>query len=464
MEQENYIVALEVGSSKICAAAAKTYPGGSIEVVDFVEKDIKPQDEILRNGQIDTVTKTSEIVNELLESISNNLAINLEDINVNISSPYIQSKAHSMSSVKKSAGVDVVQADVDALVADSLASFKISGDKIRLHMQPQDLYVNGVMATDNVLGKVGSELKGDFMFLTCPKESIENFYYTFSNVSAKIDAKNQEETKGISIDYLLLSSVADGLSLLNHKIDDKRNGVALVNIGAELTDLAVYFKNSLRLFKCIPMSGNAITQDIADAFSLSFDEAEKVKIVCSRIPVDAESSSDVLIVERTNGLENVQVPVQQALSIIEWRIKEIAALVRVELHRADFLDKIRNGMIVSGGSANYAGLINIFKDISTIKNIRSAIYTDKIGFGNFENLRLPEYSTLLGLLLANNNPTDTRVDNSVLKHSEINIQKPKASPSPSQNPQQKVKDKKGGLGSFFKNMLGGENMDDDKNY
>jgi cell division protein FtsA len=456
MEEENYIVGLEISTSKICAAAAIYDNEGQIKIKSFLEKTINPDDEVLRNGQIDTVQKTADIVDELLEEISSDLGINLQDINVNISNTQIETTTHGGTITKGNDSRQIVQNDVDRLVEEVRQSFKIKRDRTILHHAPMDFYVNDIKANDKIVGKIGIQISGDFYFLSTPTDAVENLYYTIGGIKAKFEEPANDLIK---IDHLLVSPLADSFSLLDATIDDKRNGVAIVNIGADLTEIAVFHKNSLRFFKAIAIAGNAITKDLCDSFNLTFDEGEKLKKICGILPSDMTPNNEVVIIERNKGLASIEILIKNAVLITEWRLKEIAALVKVELAKAGFDNNLVNGIILTGGSSNFNSIKDVFIDVLKVKNIRLAKYNAQIDFDNFENLRKPQYSTLIGLLMVHNNNFDSRVTNRVLRHTPISLaetlapkEAPKAAPV--------EKPKKEGLKGFFKKFISDENMND----
>lgn len=94
MEEDNLVVGLDIGTSKISAVAGSLQKDGSIKINGFVERSVVPKDEVLRNGEIENAHRTIEIIDEVLEELSDNLTINLESVNVNISNPEISGHFH----------------------------------------------------------------------------------------------------------------------------------------------------------------------------------------------------------------------------------------------------------------------------------------------------------------------------------------------------------------------------------
>ena len=458
MEEDNLVVGLDIGTSKISAAAGSLQKDGSIKLNGFVERSVIPEDEVLRFGEIENAQRTIEIIDEVLEELADKLTINLESINVNISNPEIQGHYHKGKVTKSGDNKQIQQNDVDKLVDDVRVTFKAHPGRIVLHCLPQDFYVNDVKAGEKVVGKFGVQIGGDFFFMTSKSESLENLYYTLKNVSAKTD--NPKSTH-IQIENVLVSSIADSFSLLDTTIDDKRNGVSIVNIGAEMTEICIYHKNGLRYFKAIPIGGNLITKDLADTFHISFDEAEILKKICGNIPSNSISETEVAVIERKKDLAPVEVALKNASTVVEWRLKEIAAIVKSEIARSGYEGILTNGIILAGGTASMGIAKDIFIDVCKMKSIRKAKINNRVNFNGFDHLNKPKYSTLLGLLLVPYFEFDPRLDNHILKHSTlketVSQTPPKTPPKVEQKPTKKP------LFERLKEMMKDDKMNDGYN-
>lgn len=416
MEEENLVVGVDIGTSKISAAAGYLQKDGAIKIVGFTEKPIKPNDEVLKNGQIENAQRTIEILDEVLEDLAEKLKLNIDSVNINISNPDIQGFYHKGKVTKSGENKQIQQIDVDKLIDDVRLTFKVEPGRVVLHCLPQDFYVNDIKAGEKVVGKFGVQIGGDFYFITSKTESLENLYYTIKSVSAKTDDKKKSP---ILIDHLILSGVADSLSLLDTTIDDKRNGVAIVNIGAEMTEISVFYKNGLRFFKAIPIGGNIISNDLREAFAINFDDAEILKRISGGIPSKSINENEVIVINRQEDLAPIEILLKNASLVVEWRLKELAGIVKSEITRAGFENLLTNGIILSGGTASMPIVKDIFTQICKIKSVRKAKINSKINFNGFDFINKPKYSTLLGLLMTSYLDFDSRVDNRILKHSSI---------------------------------------------
>lgn len=416
MEEENYVVGLDIGASKVSAAVGEIQSDGSLKIVGFHEKSVFPEDEAIKNGEIENAKRTTELIDEVLQELSDNLDFNLESVNVNYANPDISGHSHKGKVTKSGDNKQIQQADVDKLINDVRVTFKAQPGRVVLHCMPQDFYVNDVKAGEKVVGKFGVQIGGDFYFLTSKNESLSNYYYTLKNVTPK---SNAAKLPHIEVDNLLLSPVADAFSVLDHTIDDKRNGVAIVNVGADLTEICIFHKNGLRYFKAIPIAGNHITQDLRDAFHINYEEAEVLKKICGNLPSASISENEVAVIERKNDLASIEVLLKNASLVVEWRLKEIAAIIKSEITRSGFDGLLTNGIILTGGTASMGIAKDVFVEVCKIKSVRRAKISSKIDLNGFEMLRRPKYSTLLGLLLASNQEFDSRMSNHILKHATV---------------------------------------------
>jgi cell division protein FtsA len=461
MEEENLVVGLDIGTSKICAVAGFMQSDGAIKVSGFVERPVSPKDEVLNRGEIENAQRTIEIIDEVLEELAENLKINLETVNINISNPDIKGIQHKGKVTKSGENKQIHQVDVDKLLDDVKVTYKSTPGSLVLHCMPQDFYVNDVKAGEKVVGKFGVQIGGDFYFLSTKTESIENLYYTIKNVKAKTEDPNANP---IQIEHVLLSSVADAMSLLDNSIDDKRNGVALVNIGAEMTEISIYQKSGLRYYKSMPIGGHAITNDLREAFNISFEDAEILKKVCGNIPSKSISENEIAVIERKEGLAPIEIIMKNASLVVEWRLKEIAAIIKSEIIRSGYDNTLTNGIILTGGTSSMAIIKDIFIQVCKTKGIRKAKINSKINFNGFEFINKPKYSTVLGLLMPSYINFDSRLDNRILKHAPLVESKQETSTPQSGGKPKSVKTEKSSKGSLFdrmKKFITDDNMDDD---
>lgn len=466
MSESNLVVGVDIGTTKICAAGAYLDADGILNIKGFVEKSIKPEDEALHLGEIVNASKTIEILDQVLDQLAEDLDINLSTINLNISNQHIGGAIHKDKVTKSGDNKQIHQNDVESLVNSLRTSFKSKPGDVVLHSIPQDFYVNDIRVNEKIVGRFGVQIGGEFYFISTNSESINNLYYTVKNVSSKV---SDQSIDPIDIDNLLFSPIADSFALLRNDREDKRAGVAILNIGADISELAIFHKNGLRHVSVIPFAGNIITEDLSQAFGISFKDAELLKIICGTVPSANNKTNDVLVIKQNNDLPDVEVLLRNATVVIEWRLKEIASLVKAEIIKSGYEGALTNGMIITGGTSMMPICKQIFSEVCKIRSVRKAKLADDVNIGSFSALSKPKYSTLIGLLKSSFDDFDSRIDNTtVLKHSstvETKLDNVVPTPKETQNqsqPKAPEKEKKNPFSIFSKiKDYMSEDMDDE---
>lgn len=426
MEEEKCTVALEVSNSKIAALACVPHGIKGIKIVGFSERQITPKDEVMSFGNVINGQVASELISEVISELASGIEskefeFELDALNINIANREIVSKKQRIQTLTSGDSTKVEQGDMDNLVDDAIKANQAAPGNSVLHCLPREFYVNESIATEKIVGKFGGNISGEFNIFTTKSENIQRLVECVNATYTK--GKANTVSNYIKVDNIVVNGIADSFSLLYDK-DDKREGVAVVNIGAELTDISIYLNNTLRYHKIIPIGGNTINKDLESTFGIYFQDAEQIKVLCGSIPKLSFEASPVLLIERKNGLQPIEVFFNNAQKVVESRLKEMAALITAEISLSGYKKNITNGIILTGGTTMYEGIEHLFTKVSGIKSIRRANYGSKVFFKDFEMLDNPKYSTLLGLAFASNIPYDERVSARVITPKAISNKAP----------------------------------------
>lgn len=451
MEEGKCFIGLEIGSSKI-AAVVGLQQQKKIKVIGFSERQVAPSDEVLRFGNVENAQSTSELIGAVLDDLAadferSDYEFQLNTVNINITNLSVNTHSKNTHVVTSGGMNRILQEDVNRLTDDANKSFKAPPGHTVIHNLPKDFYVGDEKASGTIVGKIGNMLSGDFSFITTKSENLHYLLECVNQVPAK------GTTSGfLNVENVILNSIADSCALLNNSSEEpetKRDGVAIVNLGAEMTQVCVYHGNSLRYQLVIPVAGNSINHDLEKAFGITFAEAEMLKKVCGSISLTEESP--LIVIERKFGMPAKEVYLKNAMTVAELRLREIAALVSAGLARSGYKAHLLNGIILTGGTALYGNVGGIFSQVCKNVIVRPTLFNTAIDFNGFEQLRSPKYSTLLGLVTAPAFPFDRRVDNRILTPRPIVNMHPQPKEAEGQRP---VQEEKGGwlqgLGSIFR--------------
>jgi cell division protein FtsA len=198
---------------------------------------------------------------------------------------------------------------------------------------------------------------------------------------------------GLEVEQLALSPTASAAAVLTE--DEKDLGVAVVDIGAGTTDVAIFTGGSIRHTAVIPIAGDLITSDIAMALRTPTKDAEEIKVeygVAKQLLADPGEQVEV------PGLGD-RVPrmlSRQALAgVIEPRVEEIYSLVHQVIRDSGYEELLSSGIVITGGTAVMPGMVELGEDIF-LKPVRKGLPTYSGAL--FDMVANPRSATVMGLL------------------------------------------------------------------
>ena len=174
--------------------------------------------------------------------------------------------------------------------------------------------------------------------------------------SPAINLRKSVERAGYKVRELVLEPLASALAVLTE--DEKELGVALVEMGAGTTDLAVFHEGKIRHLGTIAFGGNNVTSDIVHGLGVTQADAERLKerYGCAYEPL--VDPSDVIQLPSTVAQGDRQIPRELLAHIIHQRMDEIFDLVQRDISAAGFAGKLSAGVVLDrrrGGDAGRGG-------------------------------------------------------------------------------------------------------------
>ncbi len=175
--------------------------------------------------------------------------------------------------------------------------------------------------------------------------------------------------------------------------EDRREGAALLDIGAQSSELVVYYGDALQLATSLPVSGDHFTRDVSRGLCIAYEDAVNIKheFGCAKADLTPENSY-VEVASR----EDREVPRKKLNFILESRAVELFEIVQRELARVGMDGALMGGMFLSGGGACLDGLCEVAMDILRCR-VSQAM---PVGIRDWpEELANPAWTTAAGLAM-----------------------------------------------------------------
>ena len=373
MAAKEFIVAIELGSSKMTGIAGKKNVDGSISVLAVVKED---SSSFIRKGIIFNIDKTVQCISNIVKKLSNTLKTEISQVYVGVGGQSIRSIKNVI--IKDLPENTIVTQDMVNELMDTNRNM-IYQDQEILDAATQEYKVGNQLQTDPV-GIQCSRLEGNFLNILWRK----SFYHNLNNCFVHAN---------VAIAEMYLAPLAMADNVLTDA--EKRSGCVLVDLGADTTTVSVYYKNILRHLAVIPLGGSNITKDIA---SLQMEEsaAEKMKIKYGCAYTDNNDIDNTLMlpIDTDRSVES-----RKFIEIVEGRLLEIIENVWSQVP-GEYADRLLGGIILTGGGSNMKNIETAFRNHTHIDKIRIAKFVTHTITSNNSDITSHNgmMNTILGLL------------------------------------------------------------------
>ena len=387
MDKDKIVAALDIGTTKICAIVGRMNQHGRLEILGMG----RCNSEGVTRGLITNIEKTTLGIRKAIEDASQQSMVDIKVVNVGIAGQYIKSSTHKGSIMRDNAHDMISVEDVERLTNDMYKLVMPHGVQI-IHVMPQDYNVDNEFGIKDPVGMVGSRLEADFHVIAARTDAV-------SNIMRSVDKA------GLEIDNIVLEPIASAMAVLMP--EEKEAGVVLVDIGGGTTDIAMFYEGIIRHTAVIPFGGSIVTNDIKTGCMLLPQDAEKLKIKFGFALASQAASNQIVSIPGLKNRPAKEISVKNLSYIIEARMEEIIDIVFAEIVSSKFVDKMSQGVVLTGGGAQLNALKELF-EMRTGLECRLGYPTEHLGKSKLEAMKNPMFSTALGLVMAGFKSVDER--------------------------------------------------------
>jgi len=371
-EYKDLVVGLDIGTAKVMVVVAEVMPGGELKLAGF---GVAPSSG-LKRGVVVNIDATVQSIQQALREAELMADCKITRVYTGITGSHIRGlNSSGMVAVKDK---EVTPADV-ARVVETAKAINISTDQRLLLVEPQEFVIDGQDVREPI-GMNGLRLEAKVHIVTGAQSAAENILKCVRRC-------------GLDVEQLMLNPLASSLSVLTD--DERELGVAVVDIGAGTTDVAIFTNGAIRHTAVIPIAGDLITSDIAMALRTPTKDAEEIKVeagFAKQLLTDAESQVEVPgLGDRGPRMLSRQAPA----GVIEPRVEEIFSLVQQVIRESGYEEVLSSGIVLTGGSAVMPGMMELGEDIF-LKPVRRGL--PQYSGGLADMVALPRAATVMGML------------------------------------------------------------------
>ncbi len=371
---ERVFTSIDVGTTKICVLVAHINMDNEVEIIGIG----KAPSDGLRKGVVVDIARTIASIKVAVAQAESMAGVKIASAAVGISGGHISSSnSHGVVPIKDGA---ITQQDVANVLASAQAILVPEGQQI-LHVLPQYFIIDGQEKIHDPIGMHGIRLEVRAHIILGAIASVQNL------IKCCQDA-------GVMVDDIILEQLASAQAVLSP--DERKLGVAVLDIGGGTSDLAIYQDDAIRHTRVIPIAGNHFTNDIAIGLRTTIKEAERIKKeygIASELVLREDELVELVSV---HGSDTQLICVSELLAIIKPRAQELLTLVHEEIIAHHMRSYVTTGLVLTGGGSLLKGIQELAQQIFNIPvrigNPRTALHV-------LELLCNPMYATAYGMVL-----------------------------------------------------------------
>jgi cell division protein FtsA len=382
MNSRGIYVAVDIGTSKVCAIAAEPDHDDVLKVVGLSTSPSTG----LRRGTIVDIEATAMAIRTALDDIEAHAGIKAGQITVGIAGEHIASLNATgvigiadLSNRGMEKELKITQEDVDRVIESAKAVGLPNGRRI-IHVIPQQFTVDDEAGLRNPVGMTGRRLEAQVHLVTSATASTKNIITAVRHA-------------GCQVKDFVLEPIASAQSVLTE--EEKKVGVGLIDIGAGTTDAIVISKFGVEHTASLPYGGNQVTSDIAGILRITDEQADALKLKYGHCFTAETEVDKVFDVKGVGGRQDRNINESEFSMYIEARMDETLRMVKANLEENGMMKHLNSGLVFTGGGSKIPGIISLAKRVFDLP-VRLG---SPIGFiDTTERIDSPEYATATGLI------------------------------------------------------------------
>lgn len=372
---KSLIVGLDIGTSKVVALVGEYSPGNPIEVIGIGSHDSRG----IKRGVVVDIDATVQSIQRAVEEAEMMAGCEIRSVYASISGSHVQ--CQNSQGIQPIREGEVAWADLDRAL-DAAKAVAVPADRRILHAIPREYVLdNSQEGIRNPVGMIGVRLEVHAHLVTCARAAADNLGKCVQKC-------------GLQIDDLILSPLASSVAVLTG--DERELGVVMVDIGAGTTDMAVFVQGAICHTASLAIAGDHVTNDIAHMLRTPTPEAEQIKVRYACALAQLATAEESIQVPSVGDRPPRRLPRASLAQAVQGRYEEIFEMVQAELRRSGFEERVRAGMVLTGGASKMEGVVELAEEMLQMP-VRVGIPQHVTGLS--EVVGNTVYATGVGLLL-----------------------------------------------------------------
>jgi len=360
MASNHYKASIDIGTETIALLIADKEDGDHLRIIGH---NVCPSVGV-KKGSLFSIDNLSRVINKLIDETFDSFGLVFDNVRVNISDTHLTC---TDGKGKVSINEAVTSKDLDSVLESAMA-MSTPTNKEKLHIIKKKFTINETVVVDDPMDMEAEVMESKVHIVTVSSSSIRNIERCLEQCDIKLDK-------------IILNPIAKSHAVLSQ--EDSDNGVCLVDIGAGVTSYSVFHEEGIVRSGIIAMGGDDVTQDVANAFDTSLEEAKRLK---ENYGVAKSSAlKEDKFINFTHNKEEHHLSSLELSEVIEEAYRDIFELLKNELKHHNLDNFLKSGFVLCGGAA----------EINSIEELVRDFFSKRVKMGKIQRVRISGLETIL---------------------------------------------------------------------
>ena len=341
---QNLVTALDIGSSKVSALIVTRDDDGRLRVLGSGQRESRG----VKRGYVTDMEASEVAVREAVESAERMSQVTIDDVWASFGAGGLVSDVANVE--VELGGHQVEQSDIDELLRGGKAAIN-SGGRTVLHAHPALYTIDGVEGVKHPIGLHADRLGVDIHVVAADPAPLRNLDYVIRSAHLGVRA-------------IVASPVAAALACLTP--EERELGVALVELGAEVTNVSLHAGGMLVGLRSIPLGAKDITDDIACAFGVQRRDAERLKCFYGSAMTSPRDNHEMIEANQMGaeeGDEPTRITRAQLMTVIRQQVETLTGQIDAALKRLGFTGPVGRQVVLTGGGAELKNIADYMQGV-----------------------------------------------------------------------------------------------------
>src|SRR6202044_1717875 len=317
-DDDNIIVGLEIGTSKVCVIVGNQNADGALNIIGIGQSITSG----VRKSEIVDAAQAEECVRNAIVEAEHRYDVEIRSVYLGVTGGHIRGFNNRGVHPVVSSDREITEDDVQDVIKNAKA-INLPAQNHVLHAVRQHFHVDGQDGIVNPVGMLGARVEVDVHVVHGNFNRLQNPIRVVKGLQLEVEA-------------IVFNGLASSLALLTN--EQKEMGALVIDIGGGTTNYAVYADGIIKHTGVMAVGGDHVSNDLAYGLKVPLGRAEQLKVDHGSAIADPAVKGQTVTLSNELGLPLKTINLEHLHRVMALRLEEIFELIEQDIMQARLLD------------------------------------------------------------------------------------------------------------------------------